>query len=154
MEAEAQPFPRIYVSNLEGRVRSVRYQKLQLRRLHDSLLTSEQELLRLIVEDARHTRQEAEVELLVTLSDLVQIRSSLDSEEALLESRQIELGKDNHKRQRSLGLVYIVPSKHTQVYSVISPVCAAIAAGSCVIVEVSVQDHILNYTGRTDKQGC
>ncbi len=154
MEVEVQPFQRIYVSSLAGYVRSARFQKVQLRRLHETLVKAEQEIKCLIVENAGHTAQEAEIEILLTLSNLVELQRSISSEKSLLESRQIELGNDSPERRRSLGIVYIVPSNHTIVYSVISAVCAAIVAGSCVIVEVSFASLDLDSCiHRSKKQG-
>ena len=43
-------------------------------------------------------------------------------------------GKDASGNREPMGIVYIEPTRHTLLYSVISPVSSAIAAGNCIVV--------------------
>jgi acyl-CoA reductase-like NAD-dependent aldehyde dehydrogenase len=136
MAASPSPFPRICISSLEGRARSVRFQKSQLRRLHEELVQSRNEIQELMIKEEHHTEKEAAFEYVLLLSELSNHYAALNSKSQLQLARRIELRENNISRTRSVDIVYIVPSKHTPVYSIISPIGAAISAGSCIIVEV------------------
>ncbi|CZS89978.1 uncharacterized protein RAG0_01134 [Rhynchosporium agropyri] len=51
-------------------------------------------------------------------------------------------GSDNRLRSVGKGLVVIRPTTHTRLYSIISPIAAAISAGNCVCLEL--EDTMLN----------
>lgn len=60
---------------------------------------------------------------------------SLDAENA--SARAIEQGRHSPQRVNGVGMVYIIPARSkSSLYNILSPLIAAIAAGSCVIVEV------------------
>ncbi|TKA68423.1 hypothetical protein B0A49_08385 [Cryomyces minteri] len=129
-------FPRIAISNLEGRAQPTHYRQLQLHRLQTELTKSQIEIKASIRESAGHTLLEADFEYALVLFELREHYESLDPKNELATTRQIELGNDNLDRSNSTSIVYVVPITHTLLYSVLSPVCTAIAAGSCVIVEL------------------
>jgi acyl-CoA reductase-like NAD-dependent aldehyde dehydrogenase len=131
------PFPRIAISNLEGRAQSTHYRQSQLHRLQTELTKSKDEIKAAIRADVGHTSLEADVEYTLVLSELREHYETLNPKNELAATRQVELGNDNLNRSKTTSIVYIVPSTHTLLYSVLSPVCAAIAVGNCVIVEVS-----------------
>jgi acyl-CoA reductase-like NAD-dependent aldehyde dehydrogenase len=131
------PFPRIAISQLEGRAQPIHYRKTQLHRLQIELLNSADEIKASIKADEGHTSHEADFEYILVLSELRQHYDTLNPKNELATMRQIELGNSNLSRSKSTSIAYVEPSAHTRLYSVLSPVCAAIAAGNCVIVEVS-----------------
>ena len=131
------PFPRIAISHVEGQAQAIHYRKTQLHRLQTELVRSKDEIKATIKADVGHTSHEADFEYILVLSELRQHFEGLNPKDELAATRQIELGHDSFGRSKSTGVVYIVPSTHTLLYSVLSPVCSAIAAGNCVIVEVS-----------------
>ena len=131
------PFPRIVISHLEHRAKATHYRQTQLHRLQVELVKSRDEIKAAIRSDVGHTSLEADFEYTLVLSELRQHYEALSPKDEVTATRQIELGNDNAGRSRNTSIVYIVPSTHTLLYSVLSPVCAAISAGSCVIVEVS-----------------
>ena len=87
--------------------------------------------------DYGHTTAEIEFEYALILSELREHYATLDSKHETKAARQIEFGSNNAERTRNTNIVYIVPSTHTTFFSALSPICAAIAAGSCVILEVT-----------------
>lgn len=70
---------------------------------------------------------------------LRQSYDSLDFEKELKEEYSITNGDDNLSRRVGVGIVLIRPTSHTRLYSVVAPVCAAIAAGNCVLLEVRLE---------------
>ncbi len=131
------PFPNILISYLEGRAQAIHYRQLQLHRLQTELIKSKNEIKTTIRADEGHTALEAEFEYILVLLELRQHYETLDSGKQVASNRQIETGHDNAGRSKSMSIAYIEPCTHTLLYSVFSPVCAAIAAGSCVVLEVS-----------------
>jgi acyl-CoA reductase-like NAD-dependent aldehyde dehydrogenase len=131
------PFPRIAISQLEGRAQPIHYRQTQLHRLQTELLNSADKIKASIEADEGHTSHEADFEYILVLSEIRQHYDALNPKNELATTRQIELGNSNLSRSKSTSIAYIEPSPHTWLYSVLSPVCAAIAAGNCVIVEVS-----------------
>ena len=43
---------------------------------------------------------------------------------------------ENPTGTTNLGIVYLIPAQRNLFYSVLSPVCAALAGGNCVVLEV------------------
>lgn len=72
----------------------------------------------------------------LSLSELRAQYDSIDFDKEVQLNKTIESGSEGLDRYASVGIVYIVP--RSGLYAVLSPLCAAIAAGSCAIVEVSV----------------
>jgi len=61
---------------------------------------------------------------------------AIDFKESLQQEYSIAQGKQNLDRRLPFGCAYIVPCKHSRLYSIIQPAVAAIAAGNCVVIEV------------------
>jgi acyl-CoA reductase-like NAD-dependent aldehyde dehydrogenase len=135
-------FPDIAISHLQGQAQAIHYRKSQLHRLHTELVKSKEEIKATNQADVGHTAREAEVEFALVLSEIRQHHNTLDPVCDLAVNRRIETGEDNLDRCKSVSIAYIVPSTHTLLYSVLSPCCAAIAAGCCVIVEVREADRV------------
>lgn len=132
----APPFPNLVISHLEGRARTTHYRRTQLHRLQEELVKSKAEIKNAIKADYGHTPAEIDFEYALVLSELRQHYEAFDSKQAAQAVRQIEFGNDNAENRRTASIVYIVPCTHTTTFSVLSPLCAAIASGSCVIVEL------------------
>lgn len=137
MATISKEFPSIQISHLDGRAHSYRYKQAQFHRLYDILTKSASTLKLAIQADSVLTSIEADFEFARTLLELRTHYDSLDLEGDLKAARKVESGVDNVARTRPLGIVYIIPSKSSLAFSILSALGAAIAAGSCVIVEVS-----------------
>ena len=131
------PFPRIQIARLEGRAQPLRYRQGQLQRLHSEMIRSKDIFKSAIAADTGHTSLEIDLEFALVLSELRLHYDSLNLQSELAIARQIENGIDNADRTQPVGIVYVVPAEQNLFYSVMAPLCAAITAGSCVIVEVS-----------------
>ena len=132
----SESFPRLRISKLEGRATSTRFKQGQFHRLHETLKTSETSIKAAIAADDFLLDAEVDIEYAMALSELHLHYSSIDLGDDLRNMRTIEREKDNVNRSKSLGIAYIVPWRRNTFYSIISPLCAAIAAGNCVIIEV------------------
>lgn len=132
-------FPRITASHIEGNAHSVRFRQHQFHKLHSVLVSSKPQLVKALIADNGYTDPEAEYEFSLTLSDLRKMYESVDFEDELASSLAVQRGQDSLLRKRGLGIVYIRPERSkSSLYAVLSPLCAALAAGNCIIVEASI----------------
>ncbi|KEF60635.1 uncharacterized protein A1O9_02196 [Exophiala aquamarina CBS 119918] len=136
MATISKEFPNIQISHLDSRAHSYRYKQAQFHRLYDILTKSSSTLKLAIQADSVLTSMEADFEFASTLLELRTHYDSLDLEKDLRAARKVELGLDNIERTRPVGIVYIIPSKSSLAFSVLSALGAAIAAGACAIVEL------------------
>jgi acyl-CoA reductase-like NAD-dependent aldehyde dehydrogenase len=128
---------RIQAANIEGRARTPRFIQGQLQALHSSLLKNASEIRQVIASSTHHTPAEVGIEYYLAVSAVKDQYTSIDFNQSLDEEYRIANGKDAPDRRVAAGIVYIVPTSHTLFYSTIAPLSAAIAAGNCVILEVS-----------------
>lgn len=130
-------FSRILAGNIDGRTQNIRYRQTQFCRLQTILTQHVSEIQDAIRTDSGHTRQEVRAEVVFALQEIRTHYLSLSLEKDLEKEYRIANGKDSHDASRGTGIVYIVPCTHTLFFSVISALSAALAAGNCVVVEVS-----------------
>jgi acyl-CoA reductase-like NAD-dependent aldehyde dehydrogenase len=137
MATTSRSFPRLQVSCLEGRAQSTRFKQAQFHSLHETLKKSSDAIKAAIAADSGHTPREVDFEFSLALSELRLHYDSLNLVTELANSLKIESDLENIDRVRPVGMVYILPQKQNLFYSVISPLGAAVAAGNCVVLEVS-----------------
>ncbi len=134
---QARPFPRISIADIEGTASSVRHRQDQLHGLHNSLLKAKTSILDALKQDYGYTDWEAGFEYLLALSELRSHYESIDLQSEKAATKSIEQGTET-VRFSAVGIVYIIPkTSRNGFYATISPLCAAMAAGNCVIIEVS-----------------
>ncbi|KAI9825939.1 MAG: hypothetical protein M1819_000458 [Sarea resinae] len=129
-------FARLRAAAIDGRCENTRFRQNQLRKLHDALLEKVDALRDAIIDDSGTTPSEADAECYLTISSVKEHYESLDFEKSIHDEYNIAKGRDYLNRKVGYGIVYIVPATHTLSYSLVSPVCAAMAAGNCVCVEL------------------
>lgn len=130
------PFPRISIADIEGTARSLRHRQLQFHRLQPALLKNKALLIQALEDDYGYSKVEALFEYSLSLSELRAHYESIDFEKEIRATKAIENGNESLNRYAGVGIVYIVPQGG--IYSVLSPLCAAMAAGNCVIIEVGL----------------
>lgn len=134
------PFPRISIAEVEGTARSIRHRQLQFHRLQPTLIKNKALLVQALKDDYGYTEVEALFEYSLSLAELRAHYESLDFEKEVQATKTIQNGNESLNRYIGVGIVYIVP--RGGLYSVLSPLCAAVAAGSCVIVEVGLTPSV------------
>jgi len=131
-------FSRILAANIDGRTQNTRYRQTQFHRLQTILVQHVSEIQDAIRADSGNSRQEVRAEVVSALQEIRTHYVSLSLEKDLEKEYRIANGKNNQDASRGAGIVYIEPCTHTLFFSVISALSAALAAGNCVIVEVSL----------------
>ena len=127
-----QPFSRIQIAQLEGRPQSVRLRQSLFHALHIALTASEGPIKRAIAADSGCSDADAAFEYSLALSELRTHYDSLDLKTEIEFAHALE----NPKGTTTLGIVYVIPTQRNLFYSVLSPLCAAVAGGNCVVLEV------------------
>jgi acyl-CoA reductase-like NAD-dependent aldehyde dehydrogenase len=128
---------RIIAADIDGRVQNTRYRQAQFHRLQTVLVEHVADIQDAIRADSGHSVQEIRAEIALALQELRTHYLSLSLEKDLEVEYRIANGKDSLDGSRGAGIVYIVPCTHTLFFSVISALTAALAAGNCIVLEVS-----------------
>lgn len=133
----SNPFSRIRSAAIDGRAHNPFFRKIQLKKLHDKLAENSSEIQKAIVEDTGHRRAEVKAEYWLTLRCLADNYDAIDPESDLKTEYAIANSKDAPEAREPVGIVVIEPAAHTFVFSLISALGPALAAGNCVIIQVS-----------------
>lgn len=128
--------PDLKAAVIDGRAEAPRFKQQQLFDLHIALQSSHQEIVEAICTDTGNTRAEAEFQYLLSVDAVKEHYSSLDVAKLLETEYSLAKSKDNVTRRVAYGCAYIRPDNYSLIYSVVTPVAAAIAAGNCVVVEL------------------
>ena len=133
-----QSFPQLTAACIEGKPRSVRHRQHQFHRLHDSLIAEGAAIVEALQDDNAILRREAVFEYSLALGQLRSTYQSVNLEAELTAANAIEHGQNSLHRKVGLGIVYIRPDRtRAEVYGTLSALCAALAAGNCIVVEVA-----------------
>ncbi|RAK97979.1 aldehyde dehydrogenase PutA [Aspergillus ibericus CBS 121593] len=132
-----QPFQRIIAAEIDGRCQNIRYRQNQFHRLQSVLVQNIDLIKDAIAADSGHSEEEVRAEICLAVKEIRTHYASLDLKKDLEVEYRVAHGKDNTDGRRGVGIVYVVPCSHTMFFSVIAALSAAIAAGNCVILELS-----------------
>lgn len=136
----ADTFPHIRAAAIDQRTENIFYRQTQLERLTQSLISTTNDISSAIAADYGNSQAEVAIEINLAISAVRRDYASLQPKQAHEDEYLIAAGKDAPSTRKPAGIVYIEPCTHTLFYSVIVPLSAAIAAGNCVIVLVSLPD--------------
>lgn len=134
---------RIIAASIDGRTQNTRYRQTQFHSLQNTLLKHTTELQNAIRTDSGHNSQEVKAEVILALQEIRAHYGTLDLKKDLEAEYSIANGKDNLDASIGYGIVYIAPCTHTLFFSVISALAAALAAGTCVVLEVNSLQTLL-----------
>jgi acyl-CoA reductase-like NAD-dependent aldehyde dehydrogenase len=130
------PLQRLRASVIDGRAQNSRFKQKQLYSLHAELLVQANAICTAIAEDTQNSAAEVETEFYLTMTALRHFYESIDFGQDLKEEYLVTKNMDNTSRRVGAGIVVIRPTTYTRLFSMIVPIAAAIAAGSCVLLEV------------------
>jgi acyl-CoA reductase-like NAD-dependent aldehyde dehydrogenase len=141
-ELQEAAIERLQAAVTDRRTENIRYRQNQLQSLHAALRTQAGSICAALAKDSNATSAEVEAEFYLTMSAVKFYYESLDMKKELREEYQVTTGVDNTTRRVGAGFAIIRPTTHTRFYSILTPLCAAIAAGNCVALELD--DTLLN----------
>ncbi|KAL1957494.1 hypothetical protein VTO42DRAFT_5957 [Malbranchea cinnamomea] len=136
---------RVLAAAIDGRLCNVYWRQGQLERLHAALVQNSTDIQEAIRHDTGNTIHEARIEYLLSLCCIKDHYTSLDPAKELQEEYRTANGVDSPDARQPAGIVYIEPLTYTLLYSVISPLAAALASGNCVILKL--QNNLRRLTG-------
>lgn len=129
-------FSAIRGAAIDGRLQNPFFRKEQLKKLHNGLVNSATEIQAAILEDSGHSPAEVKVEYWLALKRVEQDYDAIDPEAVLSAEYSIAKNEDAPKAHDPVGIVLIEPATHAFLFSLMSALSPAIAAGNCVIVKV------------------
>ncbi|KAF9733979.1 hypothetical protein PMIN06_005191 [Paraphaeosphaeria minitans] len=122
---------------LTGRSCNPFFRREQLKSLHDTLRGEINAVRDALRQDQHVTDAEATIEIATTLRHLKTHYAEIDQKAELERENRPTKAKDAADRTEPWGVVYIEPNlEHTPFFSVIEPLGAAIAAGSCIVLKL------------------
>ncbi|KAJ4336733.1 hypothetical protein N0V95_008521 [Ascochyta clinopodiicola] len=122
---------------LTARCHNSFFRQKQLKALHDALRQDSNTIKDAIKSDTRVSDNEATIEVALALELVREHHDSIDPAKELEQEYRVAKGKDALDRADPWGLVYIEPQQnHTQFYSTIAALSAALAAGNCVALKL------------------
>ncbi|KAL4865537.1 hypothetical protein BDV12DRAFT_211030 [Aspergillus spectabilis] len=133
----SQPFARIAAAEIDGRTHNIRYRQTQFHRLQSALVQQIDRIKNALQMDSGNVAEEVQAEICLALKEVRTHYLSLNLEEDLEKEYRVAKGRDNADAVRGTGIVYIIPGTHTMFFSVISALSAALAAGNCIILELT-----------------
>lgn len=122
---------------IDGRLHNIIYRQTQLEKLQTALSTNLASIENAIRIDSGNSETEVAIEYILTLQCVRDYYNTLNAEESLHKEYSLAREEDAPEHLEPIGIVYVVPSAYTPFYSIITALSAAIAAGNCVVVEVS-----------------
>jgi acyl-CoA reductase-like NAD-dependent aldehyde dehydrogenase len=122
---------------IDGRGRNVFYRKTQLEKLQGALVKESPTIEDAIVADTGCLPSEARLEFSLALRALRDRYIELDLARELELEYRIAKGANAPDTREPYGIAILhVSQQHTPFYSTVAPLCAALAAGNCVILQV------------------
>ncbi|THX28909.1 aldehyde dehydrogenase PutA [Aureobasidium pullulans] len=129
------PSTSIESAAIDGRARTPRFIQRQLANLHKAITTNAKIIQDAIVADTSVKLREAQLEIHLSISVVKELYDNFSVEEALSQEYRVARGQDWCDRNDAVGTIYLRPQSHNLVYSIVSPLANAIAAGNCVVIE-------------------
>ncbi|CAC9895064.1 unnamed protein product, partial [Aureobasidium pullulans] len=140
------PSTSIESAAIDGRARTPRFIQRQLANLHKAITTNAKIIQDAIVADTSVKLREAQLEIHLSISVVKELYDNFSVEEALSQEYRVARGQDWCDRNDAVGTIYLRPQSHNLVYSIVSPLANAIAAGNCVVIEIA--EIILQHLDR------
>ncbi|KAF4188530.1 hypothetical protein CNMCM7927_001225 [Aspergillus lentulus] len=130
-------FSRLLAAEIDGRTQNPRYRQNEFHRLQSAVSQHIDEIQDAVQKDSGNVPEEVRAELCLALKEIRTHYLTLSLDKDLEKEYRVIAGKDNADSRRGAGIVYIVPSTHTMFYSIVSALSASLAAGNCIILELT-----------------
>lgn len=136
MASDEAAIERLQMAAVDGRAENGRFRQDQLQSLHGTLRQEAGRICAALQADSDLSAAEVETEFYLALEAVRHFYETLDFDKNLEDEYRVAHGRNNVKRRIGVGVVVIKPTSHTRLYSIVTPLAAAIAAGNCILVEV------------------
>ncbi|KAI9034804.1 uncharacterized protein KD926_005462 [Aspergillus affinis] len=123
----------------EGRLENVLQRQKEIARLHAALKQARSQLIAAFAADFDVPEASAVEEIECALDGVQQLYDQLDFPSALAKERSIQAGRSAPSNSVALGPLLIQAALPCPISSVILPLTAAVAAGSCCLVHLCIE---------------
>lgn len=131
-------------SVVDGIAVTPRFREKQLASLHQALLSARDEIIQAIAAESQSHTNEATAQFLMVMQAIKTFHDAVNPKTLIEDEYQISKGKNHTSKRSPYGCAYIKPSTCDIFYSTTVPIAAAIAAGNCVVLELSQNLSSLN----------
>jgi len=138
----ADSLDRVHAAAVEGQAQSQRFIQRQLSKLHESFVRDGPDIRAAIKRDGSQTASEIEIQYTLALESIVNSFSESDFDKALAAEYRLANSENTPDNRCAYGIVYIEPASYNLVYSCVTAVATAIAAGNCVVLKVCTSDIV------------
>ncbi|KAI4617380.1 hypothetical protein J4E80_005583 [Alternaria sp. BMP 0032] len=134
--------PEVALANLQATALTARchnalFRLKQLKSLHDALRNNSNAIADALKQDTHVSDEEAITEVALALDVVKEHYGSIDAAKELEAEYRITNGKDASDKREPWGVAYIEPQRsHTPFFSVIAPLSAGLATGSCIALKL------------------
>ncbi|KEF55912.1 uncharacterized protein A1O9_07492 [Exophiala aquamarina CBS 119918] len=127
---------RVLAAAVEGQARSQRFIQRQLNTLHEIFVKDGPDIRTAMKTDSSQTNSEIEIQYTLALESIVNSFSESDFDQALAAEYRLAKSENTPDNRCAYGIVYIEPASYNLVYSCVTAVTTAIAAGNCVVLKL------------------
>jgi acyl-CoA reductase-like NAD-dependent aldehyde dehydrogenase len=130
-----RPFSRIRSAAIDGRAHNPFFRRTKLKALHEALAARAADIQHALRSDSGHTPAETKVEFWLALRLIGSVYDAISTDPVLDDEYRIARSLNAPDGREPVGIVLIEPAAHTFLYSLISALAPALAAGNCIIVQ-------------------
>jgi aldehyde dehydrogenase (NAD+) len=132
-------FATLQATALTARCHNPYFRQKQLKSLHDVLRRNATAIRDAVKQDSSTSDADASTEVALALNVVKDHYATIDPEQALKDEYRIANNQDAGDAREPWGVVYIESlQSHTPFFSAMSALSAALAAGNCVALKVSI----------------
>lgn len=120
---------------IDGRAQNAFFKKEQLKKLHETLVENVSQIQDAISSDTGHRLSEVKLEYCLALECVAKCFGAIDPKSSLHDEYAVARSEDAPDAREAVGIIVIEPTTHTFLFSLVSALAPALAAGNCIIVQ-------------------
>lgn len=121
---------------VDGRLSNPIFRKAQLQKLHDAISQNSSEIQATVTKDTGHSKAEVAAEYWLSIKLIRDAYEALDHEASLKAEYRIANKLNAPDGKEPVGIVVVEAARHAYLFSLLSALVPALAAGNCIIVKV------------------
>ena len=134
----ADVLDRLFAASTDQRAHNVRYRQRQLHFFHGLLQQNATTICDIMTKDLQYRSNDSILEYSAAMILLGEIYDQVDFSRSLEEEYAVSHNQSNLSARTPHGTVFIRHGTRNVFYGIVSAVAAALAAGNCVLLEVSL----------------
>ncbi|KAK0383841.1 hypothetical protein NLU13_9752 [Sarocladium strictum] len=121
---------------VDGRLLNPIFRKEQLQKLHEKLSQNSADIQATILRDTGYSKAEVTAEYWLAIKLVKDAYDALSHDASLRDEYRIAKSQNAPDGREPVGIVVIEPARHAYLFSLLSALIPALAAGNCIIVKI------------------